>query len=1510
MATIGRAYVELRGITNKLERDIEKALKPGVKKITNEVTKEISSSIKKGFSDIKASDIDIDVTGVGARAAKKIREDIEFHLGKPIDTSLNINDAAADESAENLIARIRGRFAAAGFAVPSPQFNSDDFNIEPKIDDSSMEEVRHRMDDLKDDYQEIEAEIHPDTDSASSEFVSARLKWLTRPRFVMIHAVMNNNSLMKVAEAISAIAGVRMATNVLSDIWEMVENLDKSIPKITLFGSAITYVTGFVTTLAADVFALAVDLGRLAGLLIPLPGILGGMAIGLGATVAVFKDFTSIFPQLLTDLDMLQDGMSQVFWTQAKAPFQDFINNIFPEFSKGIMETSRVLGVAFGNLASSLKRELVGEMTPMFDNLNTSILVTAAYTDQYAGIIQKLGEHGSEYLPRLADWFGQISTRFNNFLAEAEASGELDAWTNNAIANLGYLGDAIWGVGRIFYELGTIAEEAGGARLRTFAEGLNGIADVIGREPFRSNLLNVFQSAHEMISTINRTSGPAVVSFFERLAEVAAEVFDIMGPALGVAIRELATALASPEFSGGFIEFVQGIADGMIAISEALVPAGAGLGALGSAIGTMAREFGPILANVLVAVADTLVAIGPAIEGVIVILAGLVQAFTSLPSFITGPLILIAGALTGLLGPAGALNAVMGLTSLTFGKVAAGARGSLGAISAFTANMNGMTRAMGAFAAVAVIQGIADMAIRAQVAKVDIEQLSEELSDLADGASEVGPALAAIFQKGANWSPFRTEIKSTEDAVKSFADSAREALADNFWENFDRFSGFGMDMAKFEEQVTQLDAAFAEMVASGDVDGAAEMYAAFTKAAEEQGVAIEDLEGHFPAYNAALEQNAAAMDEAKAAAEAEAEAQRQVQEAHNRTAAAVDAQVGSLEQLIGLQRKAAGEILTTREAQRGLEQAFDDAAKAIETNGKTWDATANMMDRTTEAGRANESALDDIADSALNLAESMAKSGEGTAAINERMEAARSQFIKTAEGMGVPTEAAKALADQMGLIPEKVATDVTANTDVARLEIDGFLLEMNRKTGEITFKGNSVPAEETLGNLIGDVNESDGTVDINGTAFPAEMTVAEFLASAGATPATVPVNAETGEANTDLMLLRGAQAANPLAIPVNADILTPAQEMQMMRDRERGRPIDMPVTADTATAKSDIEGVKTTTYNNPAQIRLSANTGEITQAVAGMKQTIANSPPATLQIGANTTFAQVALGEMKAVTNGTTATMRLALNPAMANTTRAGVVRAISSTTATFKLAANASMANTTRTGILRSIGNTTATFKIAANPGMANTTRGALVRGISSTTATMKIAANAGRAQATLNSFVAAANRRTATVTVYTRTVQQNAIGGINPPRGLTAFANGGFSGKENHVAQIARGGLTRIWAEPETGGEAYIPLALSKRLRSLKILEQVAAIMGMSVIPQNTKMFAKGGILTRRDISLLAQRPTPTANIASRTGSVAAPAPVKPQIINNFTINTTGEVDVDGLAREVSRQIMWNMS
>lgn len=97
--------------------------------------------------------------------------------------------------------------------------------------------------------------------------------------------------------------------------------------------------------------------------------------------------------------------------------------------------------------------------------------------------------------------------------------------------------------------------------------------------------------------------------------------------------------------------------------------------------------------------------------------------------------------------------------------------------------------------------------------------------------------------------------------------------------------------------------------------------------------------------------------------------------------------------------------------------------------------------------------------------------------------------------------------------------------------------------------------------------------------------------------------------------------------------------------------------------------------------------------------------------------------------------------------------------------------------------------------------------------------------------------NFRDKTVTVTVRTQYDTSASGYYWLNGMPQadggvvdfYAGGGFH--ENHVAQIAPAGAWRVWAEEETGGESYIPLAESKRTRSVEIWKETGRRLGQAI-------------------------------------------------------------------------------
>ncbi len=116
------------------------------------------------------------------------------------------------------------------------------------------------------------------------------------------------------------------------------------------------------------------------------------------------------------------------------------------------------------------------------------------------------------------------------------------------------------------------------------------------------------------------------------------------------------------------------------------------------------------------------------------------------------------------------------------------------------------------------------------------------------------------------------------------------------------------------------------------------------------------------------------------------------------------------------------------------------------------------------------------------------------------------------------------------------------------------------------------------------------------------------------------------------------------------------------------------------------------------------------------------------------------------------------------------------------------------------------------------------------------KVLANTAFAQQQVDSYISRNTGREIIVKISGVPVAQGlgGSGGITQADGgvVSYYANGGTR-YENHVAQIARAGSYRVWAEPETGGESYMPHALAKRARAEQVMTETASIFGGVYIP-----------------------------------------------------------------------------
>lgn len=134
-------------------------------------------------------------------------------------------------------------------------------------------------------------------------------------------------------------------------------------------------------------------------------------------------------------------------------------------------------------------------------------------------------------------------------------------------------------------------------------------------------------------------------------------------------------------------------------------------------------------------------------------------------------------------------------------------------------------RALNALKSAGIVTGVAAVAVSIQevsaaseVADVNVDKLAASLGELAGGGQLQG-GIADLFRNEGGLLVAREEFVSTADAIERFNATAFDALSDGTLAATVRMLQPGAE-AKFDKYVSQIDAALAQMVSSGNADKA------------------------------------------------------------------------------------------------------------------------------------------------------------------------------------------------------------------------------------------------------------------------------------------------------------------------------------------------------------------------------------------------------------------------------------------------------------------------------------------------------------------------------------------------------------------------------------------------------------------------------------------------------------------------------------------------------------------
>ncbi|MFE0771965.1 hypothetical protein [Streptomyces sp. NPDC058861] len=526
--------------------------------------------------------------------------------------------------------------------------------ITPELDAMEKRKVEREVEELQDKIEKLRSTIEPEVSRAGIMASIAHLAALSRDRVVELVPRVKLSAAATATAMLQALSGSRVLGDMFERLGNSIKNLDRSTPIIGTLATAIAGLSAWGISAASNLFTLSASLAQIGATSLALPGILGGMAIGLGVTVAAFRDFNKVLPEVKGKLSELQNLISENFWAKAETPIRKLIDSLIPELTAGFGKTSTQLGGFFGGFATAIKSTVAPALGGMFDDLSKSIEIATGGTSTWANMIKILGEVGAGYLPQLATWFVNVSEKANAWLEKKGESG-LRAEIDEGIKSLKDLGGILMETGGIFAGISRAANEAGGSTLGMIRNTLAGVHEAVDSSGVQAKLVGLFTAAHDAMSNMASAGGEEVRAFFGQFIGLITQVMPQVGTIIGTALGGIAAALNQPAVFAGVYALFDGMQAAVTALVPALAPLGTAFGTILTLVSSFLTMLGPLVAAFLTPLSEAFAMLVPAIEPLIGLLGealgGVVAALAPLIMAVVTALVPLIEALVAGLQP-------------------------------------------------------------------------------------------------------------------------------------------------------------------------------------------------------------------------------------------------------------------------------------------------------------------------------------------------------------------------------------------------------------------------------------------------------------------------------------------------------------------------------------------------------------------------------------------------------------------------------------------------------------------------------------------------------------------------------------------------------------------------------------------------------------------------------------------------------------------------------------------
>lgn len=982
------------------------------------------------------------------------------------------------------------------------------------------------------DFQKANDTFNMDVDLETAA-ARAHLAYFTRPRTVDIFAEFKGTDLGKIMSGMTAGAtGVRGVQNEWQKLVNMFDRFDEVVPKWSLLGAVFASVGAGALNLSRTAGSAGASLVMMSKAALAAPGALLGLAAGYEVAYAAANKFGAYVDVSTTKLGGLHDKLADTFWKQAANPVTDMMNALG---DSKYVENMNGVADAEGRIVANAARIVAQE--PYVDRINSILGNTVKGVDALDPGVQavttsvvRLGDRTSSYLPRMANYVSRNATLMAQWVDEAERTGKVTQAMEKAIEQGGYLMSSVKSAGGILKgTFGTLAEGENG--IEKFSDALSRADRAVNGVKFQTTLTAWADGAKQASGKFHDSFREIGDAAYE-LRDTTKQAFVDAGSMVSTGIGSVSSMLGKSKT--GIADFSNGVSEGFQKVFRAVDSASPMFDSLLSMSGELSDTFGGTLGNTLKSAAPTIKVLA---DGA----STMAQAFGKLPAPVQAMIGMYAT-----FGKAGisAYNSLkrgmlqniestlqyrktlsqLGITSqetaismselvramarLKSGQTAGVLTGEVSNIRQLgaaadetTAKLNRMNRAQAGGSAVAgvaagagstgLVRGVGEAA---EGAARKTGLLKTALSGVVDFLG--GPVGIAIGGATTALSLAGSAISSYNDAA-AHTQSVNRTVADSFKNVQSGAADASTAVSKAKKTVSKnwADKDYGWKLPNGNAveklfSGVTKWVSPFkdsSKAADALGISVKQL-------NSAATGTNDAYDKMHKKLEAIKNDQQWVMGANGQMVNANEQQAEAAERLLGVLEDSHTEWVKGMKVASDWIGSADSvanvsalAADKLSLLSESLAANNYELEGNSKNAQTNRKMMADYANSALLAAKNIIYAGNGSAEANQKAKnavySARQEIIQMAEQCGMSAEAAAALADQMGLIPDNVSTkfDLT-NMDSVKAQVQDYIdqLELTKGQKEIILdlvqKGDITSFDQLAGAvkaLMGGASEKD-----------------------------------------------------------------------------------------------------------------------------------------------------------------------------------------------------------------------------------------------------------------------------------------------------------------------------------------------------------------------------------------------------------------------------------------------------